>query len=119
MLGDWFGFAASVLEELRARAPDGAGTRVQVWPEHFDASVDLGDEMGGHRGTFGASPGDEQHPLPYLYVTHWAEQPADPFWNDARFGGASRGYESLAGDPAGRDAALAFFETGRVRLAGR
>jgi hypothetical protein len=92
---------------------------VQLWPEHFDASVDLGDEAAGQRGTFGASPGDDRHPLPYLYVTHWADQPDDPYWNDAGFGGASLGYESLAGAPDPRAAAGAFFGQGRARLGGR
>ena len=118
-LGDWFGFAASVLEELRATAPDAAATRVQLWPEHFDASIDLGDEAAGQRGTFGASPGDDRHPLPYLYVTHWADQPDDLYWNDAGFGGASLGYEPLAGAPDSRAAAGAFFGQGRARLGGR
>ena len=36
-LGDWFGFATSVLEELRASVGDEAEpSRVQLWPEHFD-----------------------------------------------------------------------------------
>src|SRR5262249_29221656 len=44
-LGDWFGFGASVLEELRAAVPAAdTPARVQLWPEHFDLSVDLGDE---------------------------------------------------------------------------
>ncbi len=114
-LRDWFGFAASVLEHLRVDAPDGASTRVQLWPEHFDLSIDLGDEPAGRRGTFGASPGDATHPLPYLYVTHWAAVPEDGFWNDSGFGGASLGYDSLVGVPP-RDLALAFFGEGRARL---
>jgi hypothetical protein len=118
-LGNWFGFAASVLEELRVGAPDYMTTRAQVWPEHFDLSIDLGDETSGQRGTFGASPGDAAHPLPYLYVTHWAPVPDDQFWNDSIFGGASRGYESLAGAAGPRDAALAFFGQGRDRLTRR
>lgn len=118
-LGDWFGFGASVLEELRAAAPDGAATRVQLWPEHFDLSVDLGDEAAGQRGTFGASPGDDTHPLPYLYVTHWASVPDDPFWDDAAFAGAGLGYAALLGTADQRDAALAFFRRGRAVLARR
>jgi hypothetical protein len=116
-LADWFGFAASVLEELRAGATDAASTRLQLWPEHFDVSVDLGDEAAGQRGTFGASPGDDTHPLPYLYVTHWAERPDDPFWNDPGFGGASLGYEPIVVAPDQRGGALAFFGEGRARLA--
>ena len=116
-LAAWFGFAASVLEELRCGAPDAPSTRLQIWPEHFDASLDLGDEAASRRGTFGASPGDEQHPLPYLYVTHWADVAADPYWNDAAFGGASLGYDALRGED-GRAVALAFFGRGVAVLGG-
>lgn len=114
-LGSWFGFGASMLEELRIGAPDGHATRLQVWPEHFDLAIDLGDENSGQRGTFGASPGDAAHPLPYLYVTHWAPVRDDEFWNDA-FGGASRAYELLAGTDESRDTARAFFEQGQDLL---
>ncbi|MGI9602315.1 MAG: hypothetical protein ACR2QE_10550, partial [Acidimicrobiales bacterium] len=42
-VGDWFGFATSVLEELRLT--DGAVdvSRVQVWPGHLDAAIEMGD----------------------------------------------------------------------------
>jgi hypothetical protein len=115
-LGDWYGFAASVLEELRAAAPDRDATRLQLWPEHFDLSVDLGDEQAGQRGTFGASPGDVAHPLPYLYITHWSDVAGDAFWNDTAFAGASLGYATLLADSTPRDAALAFFRRGVDRL---
>jgi hypothetical protein len=117
-LGDWFGFGASVLEETRAAAPGGAAARVQLWPEHFDLSIDLGDEAAGQRGTFGASPGDEPHPLPYLYVTHWAAVPDDPYWNESHFGGARLGYEQLVAADDPRRAALDFLAEGRARLTG-
>jgi len=117
-LGDWFGFAASVLEELRAAAPDRDTTRVQLWPEHFDLSVDLGDDDARRRGTFGASPGDAAHPLPYLYVTHWASVPDDAFWNDAAFAGASLAYRDLLAAADQRDAGLAFLRRGQAVLAG-
>jgi hypothetical protein len=117
-LADWFGFGASVLEEMRAAAPDGSSTRVQLWPEHFDLSIDLGDEAAGQRGTFGASPGDDRHPLPYLYVTHWGPVAEDPYWDDSAFGGASLGYDRLVGAEDQRRAALEFLSAGRARLAG-
>ena len=117
-LGDWFGFGASVLEELRAAAPGRDATRVQLWPEHFDLSVDLGDDDARQRGTFGASPGDEAHPLPYLYVTHWSSVPDDPFWSDAAFAGASLGYPELLAAADQRRAGLAFFRRGQAVLAG-
>jgi hypothetical protein len=117
VLGDWFGLACSVLEALRAEH-DARDTRSQLWPEHFDLSVDLGDESAGSRGTFGASPGDAAHPEPYLYVTHWAPlTKRDEYWNDSAFDGASLSYAALVA--AGTDAratALQFFAAGLARL---
>jgi hypothetical protein len=120
LLGDWFGFGCSVLEQLRATAPDGAATRCQLWPEHFDLAVELGDEGSGSRAGFGASPGDAAHPEPYLYVSPWApRRPDDPFWNDTAFPGASLPYAALTGDaPIARDAALAFFTEAQGVLTG-
>jgi len=119
-LGEWYGFACSVLEDLRARAGvDADPSRVQLWPEHFDMSVDLGVEADGSRGTFGASPGDADHPEPYLYVTHWAEVPDDPYWNDAAFPGASLPLATLVAADDQRETALEFFRRGSDRLRGR
>jgi hypothetical protein len=117
-LADWYGFAASVLETARAEAAsDGeASSRVQLWPEHFDMSVDLGDEAQGTKGTFGASPGDDAHPEPYLYVTHWAPVPSTDFWNDASFGGASMPLAALVATADQRGAALEFVRQGRLAL---
>jgi hypothetical protein len=114
-LGDWFGFATSVLEELRAGAGDEhEPSRVQLWPEHFDLAVELGREADGRRAGYGASPGDELHRLPYLYVTPWAAVPDGPLWQTQPFPGAELGCAALleAGDQ--RTAALSFF---RQRLA--
>jgi len=113
-LGDWFGFAAGVLEQLRAEADDAdQPARVQLWPEHFDLSVDLGDDAAGARGTFGASPGDEAHDNPYLYVTHWADADPDRFWNDGAFDGASLSLPELVPARDQRAAALDFLRSGR------
>lgn len=114
-LGDWFGFGASVLEELRAVvAPADAPGRVQLWPEHFDLSVELGAEATGSRGTFGASPGDAAHQMPYAYVTPWTPPDGD-FWNEGSY--ASLGFEAFAGAPDQRRAVLDFFDRARARLA--
>jgi hypothetical protein len=107
LLGDWFGFGASVLEELRAAAPPAdAPARVQLWPEHFDISVDTGEEAAGLRATFGASPGDDDHDEPYLYVSPWSAR-SGPFWSD--HGYASLGLSQLAGAADQRTRALEFF----------
>src|SRR5262245_47683888 len=118
-LADWFGFGCSVLEELRAREPDAGDTRCQLWPEHFDLSVELGDVDRGWRATYGASPGDAEHPEPYLYVSPWSGHGADPYWNDTAFPGSSLPYTALTGDArAARAAALEFFRTGQALLTG-
>lgn len=114
LLGDWFGFGASVLEELRAGAsPADAPARVQLWPEHFDISVDLGEESAGRRATFGASPGDDDHALPYVYVTPWTEQ-VGSFWNERTF--ASLGLREFADTRDQRRAVLDFFARARHAL---
>jgi hypothetical protein len=120
LLADWIGFACSVLEEVRAEArrPVDAPSLVQLWPEHFDLGVDIGAEGAGRRGTFGASPGDAEHPEPYLYVTHWSEVPADRFWNDSAFAGASLDYGEIVTAADQRAAALAFLRAGRAVLSG-
>ena len=114
-LGDWFGFAWSVLEQLRFGGRPLSPGRVQLWPEHFDAAVDLGDESAGRRATFGASPGDDAHPEPYLYVAPWAGR-AGAFWNATAFGGASLTYATLLSVDDQRETALAFFRQGLAAL---
>jgi hypothetical protein len=113
-LGDWYGFAYSVLEELRAGA-DAAlePSRVQLWPEHFDASVELGSEAGGRRAGYGASPGDGEHPEPYLYVTPWSPPPDGELWNATAFRGADLPLAELLDADDQRTTALDFL---RARL---
>jgi hypothetical protein len=103
-LGDLYGFGTSVLEQLRAEAPGGsAPSRVQLWPEHFDLAVELGDEAAGRRAAFGVSPGDESVAEPYLYVSAWA-----------RDGFEFAPLAAILDAPDQREAALAFY---RARLA--
>jgi hypothetical protein len=120
-LGDWYGFATSVLEQLRADVgEDAEPSRVQLWPEHFDVSVELGAEQAGKRAGYGASPGDEQHPEPYLYVTPWAELPDGELWQATAFRGAELPYAALLQAPSGaeqRELALGFFGARLAALA--
>lgn len=79
----------------------------QLWPEHFDLSVSL-DQV-----NYGASPGDAEHPEPYLYVGPWTPPTPDGgFWNES-FGASQPAAASLTSEQA-----LAFFTQGRDRLAG-
>jgi hypothetical protein len=116
-LAAWSCLGATLLEDLAASAgPDDAPSTPTLWPEHLDVGLDLGDESRGARGTFGASPGDAEHPEPYVYVTHWGELPDDPFWNDGVFPGASCGYSEIAAAPDPEAALREFFTRGRALL---
>jgi hypothetical protein len=118
LLGAWYAFADAALGRLRATVPaDDAPAIVQLWPEHFDLATDLGVEAHGARGTFGASPGDAAHAEPYLYVTHWADTPDDPYWSERAFAGASLTYAELCVSVDPIDRALSFFRRGRDLLA--
>jgi hypothetical protein len=112
-LADWFGFATGVLAQMRVDCAAGAPSLVQLWPEHFDISIDAGDEASGRRATFGASPGDAEHPEPYLYVSVWEPgrvNRGDVYWNEPF--GASLPYDALLRAPDQREAAFEFLRTG-------
>ncbi len=113
-LGDWYGFGTSVLEQLRAEALVGTDpSRVQLWVEHFDLAVETGSEAAGQRAAYGASPGDELHPEPYLYVAPWNAPPPGELWNATAFNGAELPYTELLQATDQRATALAFL---RARL---
>jgi hypothetical protein len=108
VLAEWFAFGDAVLAAWTAAHADETPAAVQLWPEHFDLGTDLGPDD-ARRANYGASPGDADHVLPYLYVGPWSE-PGDPFWDAGSY--ARLPYESLAGldDPGGR--AAEFFGRG-------
>jgi hypothetical protein len=108
-LGELFGFASSVLEELRFGARDLEPSRVQLWPEHFDVSLELGSEAAGQRATYGVSPGDDEHPEPYLYVAPWGKTPAGERWQAHGFAGAELDHRALLAVEDQRGAALEFY----------
>jgi hypothetical protein len=115
-LGDWYGFAWSVLEEVRADSGSVDAGRVQLWPEHFDAAFDcLPDDR---RATFGASPGDASSDEPYLYVTS-SRVPAlsGDLWNATAFEGAILPLHELVDSVDERAAALEFFRGRRAAVA--
>lgn len=109
-LGEYYGFATCVLEALRAAHAGLDPSRVQLWPEHFDISVELGSEADGRRAGYGASPGDEQHAEPYLYVVPWGEVPSGARWQAHGFAGAQLDHGELLAAEDQRALALAFFE---------
>lgn len=107
-LADWFAFGTVVLAELIGRNPDLEAEPIRLWPEHFDVATVIGSESEGRRANYGASPGDDDHPEPYLYVGPWEPREGE-LWNATAFSGAELGYAELlaAGDQLG--AALGFF----------
>lgn len=101
-LADWFALGAQVLDELRWQRDDASG--LTLWPEHFDLALTVADAV-----NLGASPGDDEHELPYLYVGPW-ESRTGPFWNEPF--GASLAYDDVDG-PA---TALDFLREGLEQL---
>jgi hypothetical protein len=115
-LGDWYAFATAVLDAIRANAgTQEDATIVRIWPEHFDAAIDAGEDAAGKRGTYGASPGDGHHAEPYLYASPWAGR-IDPFFDDPGFRGAARTYSQLAASADPRAAAIGFLRDARERV---
>jgi hypothetical protein len=114
-LGDWYGFAASVLEEVRASLAGHASvSRLQVWPEHFDASVTV---EGGARGgvNLGCSPGDSFDSAPYVYVGPRDHEGLEgSFWN-APFG-AVLDHADIVASADQRGDALRFLREGLDRV---
>lgn len=116
-LGNWYGFVASVLEELRAEASsEDQPSRVQLWPGHFDPAFELGDQDSGRRASIGGSPGDHGSVEPYLYVGPWGEVGDNAYWNAEGFTGAVLHYADIVGADDQRAAALEFLRTGAALL---
>jgi hypothetical protein len=103
VLAHWFVYGFELLDRLRSHAaPDDDASEPQLWPEHFDAAIEMGSEEEGLRASYGASPGDRGHSEPYLYVSAWDEiDRSNPYWNDDAFKGSSFRYHLLveADDP--------------------
>lgn len=112
----WFAFGTAALEALRATPGAQEPSTVQLWPEHFDLSIELGSAAAGTRASYGASPGDADHDQPYLYVAPAGDHPVGNFWDDRAFGGASLSHdELLASDDPGA-AAVSFLRRGHHLL---
>jgi hypothetical protein len=102
-LAEFYAFAQRVLATLHAEAA--SPSEIHLWPEHFDVAFDAGSV------NYGASPGDEHHDEPYLYVGPWTAPGPGPLWNAASFPGAELTW------PVDEATALAFFRERRDALA--
>ena len=111
-LSRWFGNAAGVLGELRART---GSSEVRCWPHHFDIAT-LATIPGGSSGA-GMVPGDDMFPEPYYYVNARpapSQQPSAPldgggFWNTNGWVGAVLPGSRLTSDAAGQEAQVRAF----------
>jgi hypothetical protein len=116
-LAAWIEFATSLLDEVRNAYSALAPTAVQMWPEHFDLSCDFGDADAGARANYGASPGDDAIPLPYLYVGPWDAARRTGALATHGFGAALT-YDDLHGAGNERAAGLEFFRDSAALLVG-
>jgi hypothetical protein len=115
-LGQWYGFAASTLEAVRADRASTDPSRLQLWPEHFDIAFDcLTDDR---RATFGVSPGDAAIAQPYIYVlpANFDAVAGSEVWNATSFNGAVLSLSDFVDAPDQRVDALTFFRRCRDAL---
>jgi hypothetical protein len=114
-LGAFYAFGDVVLRRFSDGLPAGAEpSEISLWPEHFDIALEAGAEAAGARATYGASPGDEHHPEPYVYVAPWTATVEGAAWNAKGFSGAELGYADLL---AAADPEAAALELLRTRFA--
>jgi hypothetical protein len=110
-LADFYACGNEALERFRdGLPPDAAASEINLWPEHFDVAIEAGAEGAGQRANYGASPGDDDHPEPYVYVGPWTARPEGAFWNATAFPGAELGYADLLAAPDPVAATLEFFD---------
>ncbi len=124
-LAAWFRFGWGILDALSSDGDSQHASEPQLWPEHFDPAIEIGDPAGTTRASYGFSPGDVAtdattgpEPWPYLYVAPWYpdEKPPSAYWSAGRL--AVLRYADLAAESDPADAAHAFLIEGRSLLAG-
>jgi hypothetical protein len=118
-LGDFFAFSAEVLERFREGLPsDAEPSEINLWPEHFDIALEAGSEAADRRANYGASPGDEHHPQPYVYVGPWTAVAEGELWNARGFAGAELSYADLLAADDQEAAALELLQSRFAALTG-
>lgn len=118
-LGEWFHMAFEALTAVHHEPASVNASEPQLWPGHFDPAIEIGDD--DHRGSYGASPGDDSITEPYLYVSIWWPDKinidaSDSFWNAPSFTGAILRVSDFphGADPV--DVAAEFWRTVRDRI---
>lgn len=119
-LGHWFNMAFDALNAVRADDASIDASEPQLWPGHFDPAIEIGDE--DHRGSYGASPGDDGIDEPYLYLSLWWPDRLkldtdDSFWNAPSFTGAVLRASDFPADADPVDVAAAFWRSARDNAA--
>ena len=115
-LAAWYSFTAGVLDLFAREIADANPSQLTLWPEHFDQAFYTEDADESRRANYGASPGDESHPEPYVYVGPWGTPAADPFWNAATFNGAVLPLAQVVDEKDPTEVGLRFLRRGRVVL---
>ncbi|MEO8264493.1 MAG: hypothetical protein ABI706_03180 [Ilumatobacteraceae bacterium] len=115
-LAAWYGFTADVLDQFATEIPEANPSTRILWPEHFDQAFYTEDIEEARRANYGASPGDEGHPEPYLYVGPWGATATNEFWNAVHFNGAVMALSELVAATDPTSTALQFLRTGRALL---
>lgn len=122
-LAAWFRFGWGILDQLSSDGDSPHASEPQLWPEHFDPAIEIGDPAGTTRASYGFSPGDVSvdastgpEPLPYVYVAPWYpdEKPAGDYWSVGRM--AVLRYSDLVAEADPVAAARAFLVEGRELL---
>lgn len=114
-LAGWYEFSNARLVELRDAFETQRPSEIQLWPEHFDVALDLGDADAGTRANFGASPGDGAIAEPYLYIGPWDAARRTGVLGGFPFG-AARTYGELRHEPDPVAAARRFLRDGAEAL---
>lgn len=118
-LTSWNAFAADVLAGFAVEIAAANPSPLILWPEHFDQAFYTEDAEESHRANYGASPGDDGHPEPYLYVGPWGSVAGNDFWNAPHFTGAVLPLSRLAAVAEPDDVAREFLRAGRALLTAR
>ncbi len=118
-LGRWFNMAFDALNAVREDDASVDASEAQLWPGHFDPAIEMGDE--NHRGSYGASPGDDAIAEPYLYLSIWwpdrlSLDTDDPFWNATAFTGAVLKVSDFPADADPVEVAAKFWRDARDML---
>jgi len=122
-LARWFGNAAGILGELRART---GSSEVRCWPHHFDIATLATIPPSGSCGA-GMDPGDDMFPEPYYYVnarpapSHPPTAPLDGggIWHTDGWVGAVLPGSRLTSDAAGQEAQVRAFLNSAVEACTR